>query len=93
METALTDQMELKNILAKNKEKYFKIKLVPGAPRTAFISALADGTLKIAVTAAPEKNRANQALLVFLAASLGKRPACLKIVSGASSRRKLVKLV
>jgi len=79
--------------LAKNKGKIFKVKLIPNSPQTAFIGEMADGTLKIAVSAAPEKNRANQALLVFLAGRWQIDVRFLKIISGSSSRRKLIKIV
>jgi len=78
--------------LAKNKSKIIRVKVLPNAKENAFISEMADGTLKIAIAAPPEKNRANQALLVFLAGALGLRLQHLKIISGDSARRKLIKM-
>ncbi|MFA5154992.1 MAG: DUF167 domain-containing protein [Patescibacteria group bacterium] len=78
--------------LAKNKEIYFRVKAVPGAGTTGFLDKMADGTIKIALAAAPEKGRANQELINFLAAGLGVRRYQVKIIGGANSRLKLIKV-
>ncbi|MFA5184248.1 MAG: DUF167 domain-containing protein [Patescibacteria group bacterium] len=78
--------------LANNKEIYFRIKVVPGAGATGFLDKMADGTIKIAVAAAPEKGRANQELIKFLAAQLGVRKYQVKIISGIGERLKLIKV-
>lgn len=62
----------------------FVVKVVPGSSRTA-ISGLLDGMLKIKVAAAPEKGKANQCLVEFLARQLGIRKNALTITSGATS--------
>ena len=46
------------------------------------------GRLKIAVTAPPEKGKANEAACKALADRLGIRPNKLKVISGAASRSK-----
>lgn len=48
--------------------------------------------LKISVTAAPEKGKANAALIRFLAKQLGVGRAAVRIVSGETSRRKRVEI-
>jgi uncharacterized protein YggU (UPF0235/DUF167 family) len=83
--------IELKDNLAKNKEIYFTVRVVTGAPRTELRSLMADGAFKIALAAAPEKGRANKELIAFLAQALGIVPGQLKIVSGAGERCKLLK--
>ena len=78
--------------LAKNKEIYLKVKVIVGQPETCFSGTMSDGTLKISVAAAPEKNKANQELIKYLATSLGVRRYQLEVVSGATGRKKLIKV-
>lgn len=77
----------------KNGELYLKIKAIPGAPKTEAKTEMSDGTLKIAVAAAPEKGRANQALIDFLAEEFGVPRSQISIISGAGARVKLVKII
>lgn len=76
----------------KNGELYLKIKAIPGAPKTEIKTEMADGTLKIAVAAAPEKGKANIALIDFLAEEFGVPRSQVKIISGAGARVKLIKI-
>jgi uncharacterized protein (TIGR00251 family) len=46
------------------------------------------GCLKVAVTAAPEKGKANKAIIKVLAEALGVRKSQLSIVAGETSPRK-----
>jgi len=78
--------------LAKNKEIYLRIKVLPGAGKTEFREEMADGTLKIAIAAPPEKGKANQALIKFLARELSADKNSVRILSGAGERLKLVKV-
>ncbi|MFA4999870.1 MAG: DUF167 domain-containing protein [Patescibacteria group bacterium] len=78
--------------LANNKEIYLRIKVLPGAGETAFLDKMADGTLKIAVAAPPEKGKANKELIDFLAEQMGVRKYQIKVASGAGARIKLVKI-
>lgn len=48
-----------------------------------------DGRLKVAVTQAPEKGKANDALVKLLASALGLRRSQIELVSGATSSRKM----
>ena len=66
-----------------------KIHAVPGASRTA-AAGLHGGRLKIKVAAPPEKGRANDALLDFLAQALKVPRQALHLISGAASRAKTV---
>jgi len=54
------------------------------------ITGVHDGSLKVAVTAVPEKGKANDAILKLLAGSLDLRRSQLQIVSGASSSQKRI---
>lgn len=78
--------------LANNKEIYFNVKVVPGAPRTEMREEMIDGVIKVAVAAKPDKGEANQELITFLAKALGVRKYQVKIISGATSKNKLVKV-
>jgi hypothetical protein len=78
--------------LADNKEIYLKIKVIPSAGKTAFLECLEDGTLRIALKAAPEKGKANLELIKFLAAELKVGREAIKIIGGLSSRTKLIKI-
>ena len=49
-----------------------------------------DGAVKVAVTQAAEKGKANKAILALLAKRLGLRKSQLEIVSGHTSAQKLV---
>jgi uncharacterized protein len=73
-------------------DKYIRIKVIPGAPKTEIKGTMADGTLKIAVAAAPEKGKANAELIKFLAEEFGIPKDNIKIISGISERNKLVKV-
>jgi hypothetical protein len=47
-----------------------------------------DGMLRVAVTAAPEKGKANQAIVALLSKSLGVPKSAIELVAGATSPRK-----
>jgi hypothetical protein len=79
--------------LANNKEIYLRIKVLPGAGKTGFLGTMSDGTIKVAVGAAPEKGKANQELIKFLATELGVRKYQVKILSGVGERLKLIKII
>ncbi len=78
--------------LANNKEIYFNVKVVVGAPKTEFREEMSDGTIKVALAAQPEKGAANQELINFIARSLGVRKYQVKIISGLAERAKLIKV-
>jgi len=65
------------------------IRLTPRA-RAARLDGVADGRLKVAVTAPPAENQANEALLRLLAREWRLPQRSLAIVGGAKSRDKLV---
>lgn len=78
--------------LANNKEIYFNVKVIPGAPKTEIREEMADGTIKIALAAKPEKGEANQEMINYLAKILEVRKYQIKIVSGLTERFKLIKV-
>ena len=52
-----------------------------------------ENCIKIAVTAIPEKGKANKALLAFLAKTLSVAKTCFEITSGETDRYKKIELV
>jgi uncharacterized protein YggU (UPF0235/DUF167 family) len=68
------------------------IKVTPKAARAAIgdVGADADGNafLRVAVTAAPERGKANAAVIKLLARAWRLAPSALSITGGATARRK-----
>ncbi len=62
----------------------FTAKIVPGSSSTK-IAGVLDGMLKIKVAAAPEKGKANQCLIKFLADLLNVKKNSIQIISGQTS--------
>jgi len=69
-----------------------RVKVIPKSSKTEFAGHLPDGTLKIRVAAAPEKGKANRALLDFLAGYLGVAKSRIRIVSGETSPMKRIQV-
>jgi len=63
------------------------IKARPGARRNA-ITGEHNGRLKVSVTQAPEKGKANKVLATLLAKSLGLRKSQVELLSGETSSEK-----
>ena len=66
-----------------------KLHVVPGSRKTA-VAGLHGDRLKVKVAAPPEKGRANEELLEFLARSLKVPRQVVQLASGAASRAKVV---
>lgn len=69
----------------------FTVKVVPGSSRTC-ISGLLEGMVKVKVAAPPEKGKANQCLVAFLAKRLHVRKNNVTIVSGVSTPVKKLRI-
>jgi uncharacterized protein (TIGR00251 family) len=63
------------------------VRAQPGARRNAVVGEQ-NGALKIAVTAPPDKGRANKAIEEVLAEALGLKKSQVALVSGPTSRDK-----
>ena len=70
----------------------FVAKIVPGSSRTG-VCGLLDGMLKIKISAAPEKGKANQELVGFLAKKLGVKKKAVSIISGQTNPVKQVQVL
>ncbi|MGE6786133.1 DUF167 domain-containing protein [Ensifer adhaerens] len=72
------------------------VRLTPNGGRDAIdgLEAAADGDehLKVRVSAIPEKGKANQALLAFLAKKLGLAKTKLSLISGETQRKKILRI-
>ena len=69
----------------------YRVRVIPAAPRNA-VRPESGGGFRVYLVAAPEKGRANKALVKILADHLKVRKSCLEIVSGERSRNKTVRV-
>jgi hypothetical protein len=69
-----------------------RVKVIPKSSRNQIVGAMADGTLKVKIAAAPDKGKANAELCAFLAAHYGVPKSAVRILSGGTSTRKLVRI-
>jgi len=69
----------------------FTAKIVPGSSRTAVAGTLED-MVKIRVAAPPEKGKANQCLIAFLAGELEVKKNAIEILSGQTQPVKQVRV-
>lgn len=67
------------------------MKVVPGASRNAVVGWLGE-VLKVAVTAPPERGKANAAVETTLAAALDIERSAVRVVAGHASPRKTVEI-
>ena len=64
------------------------VRVQPGAKKDAWMGRMADGRRKLAIAAPPVDGRANEALVVFVAKSLGLPRRAVTLVGGAGTRDK-----
>ena len=69
------------------------VKVIPRAARSGVAEWLADGSLKVKVTAAPENGRANQEVCTLLAEYWGVPKRNIHITAGETSRQKRLKIL
>ena len=69
----------------------FTVKVQPRARRNAILGEIGE-TLKIAITAPPVDGKANQACVEFLAELLRLPRSSIAIVSGQTSRNKVIRV-
>lgn len=67
------------------------VKLVPGASRTR-VAGIHGDSLRVSVTSAPEKGRANAALCELMASLLGVPARDVSVVRGTTSPSKTVRI-
>ena len=75
---------------------YLSVKVIPKWCRTELVDIFMDEeghqTLKIKLKAAPEKGKANRELIEFLSNLLNTPKSNITIVSGQTSRKKIIKI-
>jgi uncharacterized protein (TIGR00251 family) len=69
-----------------------RVKVTPRSSKSEITGQLADGTLKIRISAPPEKGKANEALIAFLAAHYHVPKEAVEILSGHGTPLKLVRI-
>lgn len=74
-------------------EVYLSVKVRPGAAKSEVVREMGDGVLKINIAAPPVGGKANIELAKFMVKELGVRRDCVRIISGAGSRAKLIKII
>lgn len=81
----------LKQSLQKKEPFYFRAKIISNAEKTEFIDVLKDEerTIKLKVSAIPEKGKANKAILQFFKKNYQTKA---QIISGSHHSLKLIKL-
>lgn len=72
---------------------YLQIRVVPRQSKTGFFALMEDGTYKMHIKAVPEKWKANAELISFFADYYRVRTSEIEIISGASDRTKLVRIL
>jgi uncharacterized protein (TIGR00251 family) len=70
----------------------FTAKIVPGSSPPTKICGLHDSMLKIKVTAAPERGKANQCLIKFLSDTLDVKKNSIQIISGQTNPVKQIRV-
>ena len=68
------------------------VKIVPGSSSPSKICGLLEGMLKIKVAAPPEKGKANQCLIKFLADALNVKKNSIQIISGQTRPIKQIQI-
>ncbi len=68
-----------------------EVYIQPRASKTG-LAGMHDGLIKIRIAAPPVENAANLALIDFIAQRLGIAKRCVRVVSGAGSRRKTLEI-
>lgn len=69
------------------------IRVTPRARRNEISEILNDGTVKVRLTSSSDENKANEALVKFLAEVLGISRSQIEIVAGSAGRDKLVSIL
>ena len=88
-ENAPGDKKEDIKIIRRQNAVIFYVKVTPSSSRNS-LAGIQNGVLKIKLSAAPEKGKANQALIDFLSDKLGIKKKFITIISGLTSKVKQI---
>ncbi len=84
----MNDELELVAVAGGTR---LRLRVKPGARKTAIVG-VHGGALKIAVAAAPEKGKANRAVVKLLAETFGLPSSAVTIASGETSQDKVAEI-
>ena len=70
----------------------FAAKIVPGSSKTSLCGTL-DGMVKIKISAPPEKGKANQCLIEFLAKQLDVKKKAVHVIAGQTNPVKNIEVM
>lgn len=84
----MNDELELVSVAGGTR---LRLRVKPGARKTAIVG-IHGGALKVSVAAAPEKGKANRAVVKLLAEALGLPPSAVTITSGETSQDKAAEI-
>lgn len=89
----MKDELErLRGRLQREKTLVLPVRVMPKSPRSEWAALMADGTWKIRIQAVPERGKANEELIRFLASEFSVSRAQVEIFSGQTSHNKQVRL-
>lgn len=70
-----------------------KIRVLPRSSQNEIVGPMADGTIKVKLTAPPVDNAANEALVKLLSKEYQTPKSRIKIISGGKSKNKIVEII
>jgi len=80
----------VKKMLKEN--DYVRIKVLPNSSKNEITEILSDNTIKVRITAAPEKGKANKELAKYLSDILNLPKSAITIISGQTEQVKLLRI-
>ncbi|MDP6561361.1 MAG: DUF167 domain-containing protein [Candidatus Peribacteraceae bacterium] len=81
------------NELAEKESVQFYVRARPGMPVTKAVSLMDDESIKIDIAAVAEGGKANAELITYLSKEFSVGKDQIKIVSGATARHKLIRIL
>ncbi|HAT04020.1 MAG TPA: YggU family protein [Candidatus Magasanikbacteria bacterium] len=72
--------------------KTLSIRVLPRSSRNEIVGEMADGTLKVKLTAPPVDGKANRALIELLSEYFDVPKSKIKIVRGLTSKNKIIEI-
>lgn len=69
-----------------------KIRVLPRSSKNEVVGEMADGTLKVKLTAPPVDGKANEALVSLLAEYFAVKKDKIKLVNGLTSKNKIIEV-
>jgi len=82
----------LRSRLAAQKRLSLSVRVIPKSPKTAWAGQMDDGSVKIRIAAPPEKGKANEELIRFLAREFHVPASAVELISGAASAYKQIRI-